>query len=122
MSHYWTADDPIEARREQVRDWIEDLVEFGPATVADACREWRRTQSRRPTPADIRRLCVDSRQARIEHLAITGPVERWPSWLAEIWGPEPEGPRLRSAAMVRDEQRHRNTDGVAEHQRHAGAA
>lgn len=58
MSHYWTADDPIESRREQIIDWIEDLIEFGAAAVADACREWRQTQSRRPTPADIRKLCI----------------------------------------------------------------
>ena len=48
-------------RQAQIEDWLEDLIEFGPADVAEACREWRQdtTQAtRRPTPTDIRRLCV----------------------------------------------------------------
>lgn len=66
LSHYWTAADPIESRREQIIDWIDDLIEFGPPSVADACRDWRREQSRRPAPADIRKLCILAQNRRRE--------------------------------------------------------
>lgn len=89
-------------RRLQTEDWLEDLAEFGPAVVADACREWRRTGHRRPLPSDIRALCVAEQQARREHrLAIADHRAAWPPWLAELWGPAPEGPRLRAQAMQR---------------------
>lgn len=64
MGHYWAADTPIEIRRELARDWLEDLREFPLAMVENACREWRQTQSRRPTPADIRKLCIAEQIAR----------------------------------------------------------
>lgn len=75
MSHFWTADDPIESRREQIIDWIEDLVEFGPATVAEACGQWRRTGSRRPLPSDIRRFCIELQRQEQERGAIAGPSD-----------------------------------------------
>ena len=71
MSHYWTADDPIESRREQLRDWVEDLIEFGSATTAEACREWRRTETRRPLPADLRRWCIELNRQDRERIALT---------------------------------------------------
>ena len=61
LFHYWTADDSPEARQAQIEDWIEDLIEFGPRIVADACQEWRRGHDRRPTPSDIRGLCKETR-------------------------------------------------------------
>jgi hypothetical protein len=68
LQHYWTATEPIGARRTQIEDWIEDLREFRLATVEDACREWRRLPDpRRPLPGDIRRLCLE----RISTIAIT---------------------------------------------------
>lgn len=42
------------------QDWIDDLVEFGAAAAAQACGEWRRTQTRKPLPADIRKLCIEA--------------------------------------------------------------
>jgi hypothetical protein len=60
MSHYWTADDHPEIRRAQAEDWIADLIEFSPAVVEEACAEWRRNQTNRPTIADIRKLCFAS--------------------------------------------------------------
>lgn len=74
MSHYWTANDPPEIRRLQAEDWLEDLVEFGPDAVAEACRDWRRTQSRRPTPADIRLLAADARARNQLRLAAAPAV------------------------------------------------
>lgn len=61
MGHYWAADTPIEIRRELAHDWLDDLREFGPAIVSEACLRWRRTESRRPTPADIRKLAIEVR-------------------------------------------------------------
>ena len=48
-------------RAMQMGDWIEDLHEFAASYVADACQEWRRSQSKKPTIADIRSLCTDRR-------------------------------------------------------------
>jgi hypothetical protein len=45
-------------RRAQAEDWIEDLIEFDVGDVQTACVEWRRSQPRRPTPADIRLLAI----------------------------------------------------------------
>jgi hypothetical protein len=60
LQHYWTATEPIAARRTQIEDWIEDLREFPLAIVEGACREWRRQpEPRRPLPGDIRRLCIE---------------------------------------------------------------
>lgn len=97
LTHYWTAAEPIGMREAQARDWIEDLCEFIPAQVDEACRRWRRSQSRKPTIADIRALAIEERDARAETTE-EGP---WPTWLAELWGPEPEGPRLRAEALAR---------------------
>ena len=58
-------------RQAQVEDWLEDLIEFGPAVVSEACREWRRTPiNRRPVPGEIRKLCIEAsprQQERGEH-------------------------------------------------------
>jgi hypothetical protein len=66
LNHYWTADDHPAMRREQGADWIEDLVEFPVECIDEACREWRRTQNKRPTPADIRALAAADQQRRAE--------------------------------------------------------
>lgn len=47
-------------RRAQANDWLDDLREFHEAVVWEACGEWRRTQTRRPTPSEIRKLCLDA--------------------------------------------------------------
>ncbi len=57
-------------------DWLSDLREFGPDTVSRACGEWRRTQTRRPTIADIRKLCIEDRELHKpepEYQALEGP-------------------------------------------------
>ena len=76
MNHYWTTNDPPEIRRVQAEDWIADLIEFGPALVESACTEWRRTQARRPTIAEIRRLCVGIWREQQQHLLLAGPGDR----------------------------------------------
>jgi len=75
MSHYWTDTDHIETRRAQIADWLEDTIEFGPAIVAEACREWRRTQTRRPVPSEIRRLCIERQTALAERATHGAPTD-----------------------------------------------
>jgi hypothetical protein len=64
MSHYWASDTPTEIRREMAMDWLDDLREFGPDIVSAACGAWRRSQTKRPTPADVRRLCIEEQTER----------------------------------------------------------
>jgi hypothetical protein len=76
MFHYWQADEPPAVRALQLEDWLEDLAEFGPAIVADACRQWRRKpNSRRPLPGDIRALCLNEERERQERGAITQAID-----------------------------------------------
>ena len=65
LSHYWTADDDPALRRTQAEDWLEDLAEFEVDDVRGACAEWRRSQTRRPVPADIRALAIAEQHRRI---------------------------------------------------------
>lgn len=60
MSHYWTSDELMAQRESQITDWIADLIEYPVGLIEAACTEWRRSQTRRPTPADIRALCRES--------------------------------------------------------------
>jgi hypothetical protein len=64
LSHYWTSEDHPAARQAQLEDWIADLEEFGAEVVIVACQMWRRANSRRPTPADVRELCMAEREYR----------------------------------------------------------
>jgi hypothetical protein len=60
MRHYWTADDDPATRQAQAEDWLESLEDLPVASVEAACREWRESEHRRPTIADIRRLAVSA--------------------------------------------------------------
>jgi hypothetical protein len=64
-------------RKAQAQDWIEDLEEFGPAIVAEACRTWRRRPvNRRPSPGEIRALCLNEQREqreRAQHAQLSGP-------------------------------------------------
>lgn len=59
LSHYFVTGEAAPLRRSQANDWIDDLKEFHEAIVADSGRYWRQNETRRPTPADIRRLCLE---------------------------------------------------------------
>lgn len=59
LSHYWTSADAPEVRQRQMADWLDDLSEFPAHLVAEACQLWRRTETRRPMPGDIRTRCFD---------------------------------------------------------------
>lgn len=106
LVHYWTADDPVETRTAQFEDWLEDLSEFPPVTVEDACRQWRRTRRHRPTPSDIRGLCLEiaieqQRRLEIEDQRST----EIPTWLEEIWEPH-GGIDARRDAIAEQEARY----------------
>ncbi len=70
LSHYWAAGEPESLRREQAKDWLEDLLPFGANIVSQACGEYRRTQTRKPTIADIRKLCAEAHDLDRSHYAI----------------------------------------------------
>lgn len=111
LAHYWTADEHPRVRQAQLEDWLEDLVEFGPAIVAAACRDYRQSGAahRRPIPIDIRRLCIETQRGLAEQKTLTDEHnKRWPTWLEDIWGPEPDGPIKRAAALV-EQSRERQT-------------
>lgn len=57
LSHYWTGDEDAALRELQIGDWLDDLGRFPVRVVSDACAEWRRTQTKRPTIANIFGLC-----------------------------------------------------------------
>jgi len=64
MSLYWTAEETIELREAQMQMWLTDLDEFDLECITAAVTEWRQEQTRRPLPADIRRLAVREQRKR----------------------------------------------------------
>lgn len=57
LAHYWSAAEDQRLRAAVSRDWLEDLQEFRADWVEEACRQWRRSEPKRPTISDIRKLC-----------------------------------------------------------------
>lgn len=113
LTHYWTGDEHERLRQQQLHDWLEDLVEFTPELVGEACKEYRRgpDHKRRPLPGDIRMICIRIRVADATRVtdrkAIADARSPWPDWLAELWGPAPMGPSDRAEAIARDKDRQR---------------
>lgn len=113
LTHYWAATEPAAVRQAQLQDWIEDLAEFGPELVSEACKEYRRgpDHARRPLPGDIRMICIRIRVADATRVAdrkaIADARSPWPDWLAELWGPAPMGPSDRAAAIAQAKDRER---------------
>ncbi len=102
LLHYYSPGDLSEAARQAMaRDWVEDLREFGPAIAADACREWRRTQERRPTPADIRKLAIDFQRMRHQSAA----HQQLPSGVARDLAERRDEDRRMQAARYEDARR-----------------
>lgn len=117
MNHHWTADEPSTLRQAQAEDWLEDLIEFSPAIVAEACRQWRRKPgSRRPLPGDIRVLCIAEHREQSERRALpaSSPADMdaqdWPRWLEDIYGPRPDGPLQRAEALRKAAERKREIE------------
>ena len=85
LSFFWQADDPEPVRAAAGRLWADMLERFPQEHIEQACMSWLRTQTHRPTPADIIRLCAEARpRAQVLHLP----------------GPAPEPPTPRSAEEV----------------------
>jgi hypothetical protein len=66
LSHYWTADDHEAVRKAQVIDWLHDMRNFSVEVFAEACSRWRIAETRRPSIADMHKLCVEVRELRRE--------------------------------------------------------
>lgn len=101
LLHFYAPSDLSESSRiAMAQDWLEDLREFGPAVVADACAEWRhKPGGRRPTPGDIRALCRERQQLRHERIALAVP-DNMDEYARSIgWASNAE----RLAAIRRDE-------------------
>jgi hypothetical protein len=65
MGHFWVEGMSASAREALGQDWVDDLLDFPVAYVEEACRRWRRQSRYRPTPFDIRALCIEQeREAR----------------------------------------------------------
>jgi hypothetical protein len=62
LSHYWTTNENEALREAQARDWLADLRDFAPETVAEACVDWRRGTNKRPLISDIRNRCHEIRE------------------------------------------------------------
>src|SRR5487761_2651559 len=78
LNLFWKADEPQAVRDATMKAWIEDLADFSAATVASACKDWRRNHTKRPHIADIRQLCVRSGGGRGGSPPPTGePVAKW---------------------------------------------
>ena len=102
LLHYYAPRDLSDAaRKAMAEDWVEDLREYGPAIVADACQEWRRSQTRRPVPSEIRKLCSEMRSVNQDRRALAGPGGSGDEYARSIgWASEAE----RVAAIRRDER------------------
>jgi hypothetical protein len=87
-----TAYGPI-PKQSTIELYLEMLGSVRADIVRIACREWLATKSQRPTIADIRAICREFDPPP------PPPEAAWPKWLEEIWGPAPEGPRKRQAAL-----------------------
>jgi hypothetical protein len=105
MAHYWLPNEHPQLREMAAVDWLEDLAEFSPDIVEEACQDYRRSSdaNRRPIPHDIRKRCFELQHERNERFQITAArQEAWPQWLEDIWGPAPEGPKARAMQIVKD--------------------
>jgi len=107
------------ARHAMAADWLEDLAEFGPAIVGEACKQWRQKPgARRPTSGDIRAICVelrnDEREARLAREAKNAEqaAGKWDTWLYELWGPESTGRGERQRAIAAQDARWRRAEGI----------
>lgn len=73
-------------REAQALDWLEDLREFGPEVVSIACAEWRRQPGgKRPTPGDIRALCIAHQRESRPALPAPEMTEEAARQLADKW-------------------------------------
>jgi len=60
-----------------------------------------------PKPGELRAIVEDELQSRLRRLEeqTNAEAERWPQWLADIWGPVPDGPKLRQQHLENSPKR-----------------
>lgn len=61
LSLYWQPDESDLVRAAAGKVWADHLERFSQDEIAKACRRWIGKESRRPTPAEIIKLCCDAR-------------------------------------------------------------
>lgn len=54
MSHYFRPGDASDVQKEAMMDWLDALSDLTEQQISDACREWMRENTHRPSPAAIR--------------------------------------------------------------------
>jgi hypothetical protein len=59
LAHYWQDGDDVTTKTMVGIDWIEALEVFPQTAIEKACRWWRDNETRKPKPADIRRLTIE---------------------------------------------------------------
>lgn len=110
LAHFATADEPLAVRKAMAEDWLCDLAEFTSAQVQWAATKWRRTQSLRPTIAEIRTLATQAqhrdRTCALEDKTRAQQGPRWEPWLVELWGPASTGTVARVDAIAGTEARY----------------
>ena len=57
LSHFYVSSTDEAEMRAALSDWADALSEFPAWVIAEACREYLRTQERKPSIAAIRKLC-----------------------------------------------------------------
>lgn len=58
LSHYWQDRKDELVAEAALADWMDDLEAFPRGVISSAIGTWRRSEHRRPTPADIRSMCI----------------------------------------------------------------
>jgi hypothetical protein len=83
--------------------YAEVLNDLPADVLADAARaHLRRSPAGKwfPKPCELIELARDAMEHRRWQLA-DARQDDWPDWLEEIWGPKPEGPKLRNEELRR---------------------
>ena len=107
LLHYWAGDMSDGARKAMAEDWLDDLREFGPEIVVEACSRWRRSQTRRPTIADIRALCIEEQAERRPQRGALPPLTNEEAYARSAgWSSAAE----RRDAIAANELRYRKAD------------
>lgn len=95
--------------------YLDALADMPPDLLSEAVSETIRVagpDDHFPRPGVLRefvreRLSHRREQARRE--ALGAHDESWPKWLAEIWGPEPQGSAARNQAFIAEEERNKQS-------------
>jgi len=76
LAHFFTAAMDRNLAQAVLRDWVDSLMDQPFWAVEEACDEWIKTQSRKPTPADIRGLASrKTNRKRLEQGRLLAAVE-----------------------------------------------